>query len=82
MFEFCRTCGTLLPGIVAAMTEERPPESARAPACRWRTSAETLDLIEALERMESLLVRLDQRLSRLQGAETSQDESPPARRRV
>ena len=35
-----------------------------APLCRWRTSAETLDLIEALERIEALLVRMDARLQK------------------
>jgi hypothetical protein len=43
------------------MVGERFP-SASAPACRWRTSAETLDLIEALERIEALLLRLEERL--------------------
>jgi hypothetical protein len=33
-----------------------------APPCRWRTSGETLDLIEALERIEALLVQLDERM--------------------
>jgi hypothetical protein len=28
--------------------------------CRWRTSDETLDLIEALERIEALLIRLSE----------------------
>jgi hypothetical protein len=44
------------------MTEQRPADRAGLPACRWRTSAETLDLIEALERIEALLIRLDERL--------------------
>ena len=43
------------------MAGERFP-NATAPACRWRTSAETLDLIEALERIEALLLRLEERL--------------------
>ena len=43
------------------MVSERFP-FATAPACRWRTSAETLDLIEALERIEALLLRLEERL--------------------
>jgi hypothetical protein len=43
------------------MAEERPKDPA-LPPCRWRTSAETLDLIEALERIEALLIRLDERL--------------------
>lgn len=48
------------------MAEERPvapPGSERRlPLCRWRTSAETLDLIEALERIEATVMRLDERL--------------------
>jgi len=47
--------------ILAAMPEERPIERT-TPLCRWRTSAETLDLIEALERIEALLLRLDERI--------------------
>ena len=43
------------------MPEERPVERT-TPLCRWRTSAETLDLIEALERIEALLLRLDERI--------------------
>jgi hypothetical protein len=35
-------------------------------ACRWRTSSETLDVIEALERIEALLVRLDERVRTLE----------------
>lgn len=41
---------------------ERLPERVAGPPCRWRTSAETLDLIEALERIEALLIRLDERV--------------------
>ncbi len=44
--------------------------------CRWRTSAETLDLIEALERIEALLVRLDDRVRGL-AAVTGQAEEVP-----
>jgi len=44
------------------MADQLRPEQLTAPACRWRTSAETLDLIEALERIEALLIRLDDRL--------------------
>jgi hypothetical protein len=49
------------------MAETRPTahaESApqRVPLCRWRTSAETLDLIEALERIEAMLMRLEDRV--------------------
>jgi hypothetical protein len=43
------------------MADERPAERVASP-CRWRTSAETLDLIEALERIEALLVRLNERV--------------------
>jgi len=42
------------------MGKERAPEPPAG--CRWRTSAETLDVIEALERIEALLLRLDERL--------------------
>jgi hypothetical protein len=45
------------------MPKEQSPD--RTPACRWRTSAETLDVIEALERIEALLLRLDERLHRV-----------------
>jgi hypothetical protein len=54
------------------MAERRPPERGSAPVCRWRTSAETLDLIEALERIEALLIRLDDRL-RQEGASAGRD---------
>jgi hypothetical protein len=56
---------------------ERQPERQSAPACRWRTSAETLDLIEALERIEALLVRIDERTRHPEG--TSSARSPSAR---
>ena len=46
------------------MAEERRNERV-IPACRWRTSEETLDLIEALERIEALLIRADERLRAL-----------------
>ena len=46
------------------MADERPSERA-TPVCRWRTSAETLDVIEVLERIEALLLRLDDRLRAL-----------------
>ena len=36
------------------------------PSCRWRTSDETLDVIEALERIEALLARLDERVRRIE----------------
>jgi len=39
-----------------------------SPSCRWRTSDETLDVIEALERIEALLARLDERLKRIEAA--------------
>jgi hypothetical protein len=44
------------------VAETRPTHRTSEPACRWRTSAETLDLIEALERIEALLLRLDERM--------------------
>jgi hypothetical protein len=47
------------------MAEERPSDRTPAPVCRWRTSAETLDLIEALERIEALLIRVDDRVRAL-----------------
>jgi hypothetical protein len=51
---------------MTAMADERPgdrpAERMVTPLCRWRTSAETLDLIEALERIEALLLRLDERM--------------------
>jgi hypothetical protein len=46
------------------MVNQRPLERTM-PVCRWRTSAETLDLIEALERIEALLLRLDERLAQV-----------------
>ncbi len=39
-----------------------------SPPCRWRTSDETLDVIEALERIEALLSRLDERLKRIEAS--------------
>lgn len=39
-----------------------------ATVCRWRTSGETLDVIEALERIESLLLRLESRLRAVEEA--------------
>jgi hypothetical protein len=52
------------------------------PACRWRTSGETLDLIEALERIESLLLRLDERMreANVQEAAAGGREAPQTRR--
>ncbi len=44
------------------MAEERPSDRVTTPSCRWRTSSETLDVIEALERIEALLLRLEERL--------------------
>ena len=55
------TRGCVAPAHIAVMVDERPNERV-TPACRWRTSAETLDLIEALERIEALLLRLDERV--------------------
>ena len=49
-----------------------------APPCRWRTSGETLDLIEALERIEALLLRLDERLRLVEGR-ASEAEVPKVR---
>jgi hypothetical protein len=40
------------------MADERRNER-QTPACRWRTSAETLDLLEAIERIEAMLDRLE-----------------------
>jgi hypothetical protein len=51
------------------MTGEAPNERSASPTCRWRTSAETLDVIEALERIEALLVRLDERARSLTAAD-------------
>ena len=42
----------------AFCTMPRPADA--LPLCRWRTSAETLDLIEALERIEASLFRLEE----------------------
>jgi hypothetical protein len=44
-----------------------------APACRWRTSGETLDLIEALERIEALLLRLDERMRQAEVRESASE---------
>lgn len=41
-----------------------PPDRA-LPVCRWRTSSETVDVVEALERIEALLIRIDERLTQL-----------------
>jgi hypothetical protein len=48
---------------------ERPkaPPPPAQPPCRWRSSAETLDVTEALERIEALLLRLESRLTSLEG---------------
>jgi len=48
------------------MTEEHPADRAPTPACRWRTAAETLDVIEALDRIEAVLTSVDQRVRRLE----------------
>jgi hypothetical protein len=58
-----------LNAILVSMAEERPSDRV-TPACRWRTSAETLDLIEALERIEALLLRLDERLGSMAAPST------------
>jgi hypothetical protein len=55
---------------------EQSVSSPVAHACRWRTSAETLDLIEALERIEALLSRLDERIAAL----AQRDEQPGSTR--
>jgi hypothetical protein len=57
------------------MNTRQPAERVIVPACRWRTSAETLDLIEALERIEALLTRLDERVRQ------SLEPTPAAARR-
>lgn len=59
------------------MAEDRPQERAQVPVCRWRTSAETLDLIEALERIEALLLRLDDRLRQIAPPETEREKVRP-----
>jgi hypothetical protein len=51
---------------------EPQPTVRPAPLCRWRTSAETLDLIEALERIEAMLLRLEDRVRK---AEERSDRS-------
>jgi hypothetical protein len=55
------------------MDEERPTRTP-APLCRWRTSAETLDMIEALERIEALLLRLDARMRPQDAGQAPADE--------
>ena len=45
------------------------------PPCRWRSSDETLDVMEALERIEALLIALDERVRRF---ESTVDAPPPA----
>ena len=45
---------------------DKHPDMPVQHVCRWRTSAETLDLIEAFERIEALLIRLDDRLRLLE----------------
>jgi hypothetical protein len=55
------------------MAEERPPDRVPAPVCRWRTSTETLDIIEALERIEALLIRLDDRVRALASPESRRE---------
>ena len=59
--------------MVRERNRELPP-----PVCRWRTSAETLDVIEALERIEALLFGLDERLRRMEasGPGRSDPEAP------
>jgi hypothetical protein len=44
------------------MSEERPRARPSAPLCRWRTSAETFDLVEAVERIEALLNLVSEQL--------------------
>jgi hypothetical protein len=58
------------------MAEARSSERPNPPACRWRTTSETLDVIEALERIEALLLRIDQRLAQTAPAATKPDISP------
>jgi hypothetical protein len=59
------------------MDEQSSPRVG-VPACRWRTSSETLDVIEALERIESLLIRIDQRLQQTEQPAPSRVAPIPA----
>jgi hypothetical protein len=58
------------------MADERASDRPGTPACRWRASSETLDVIEALERIEALLLRLDQRLARTDALTPKPETSP------
>ena len=49
----------------------------RVTACRWRSSSETLDIIEALERIEAVLNAVDARL-RLAEAALLREVAEPA----
>ena len=62
------------------MADERANERA-TPVCRWRTSAETLDVIEVLERIEALLLRLDARLRWLDEQPHPSLDQEPARQK-
>jgi hypothetical protein len=54
------------------MNERPADQRGSGPVCRWRTSAETLDVIEALERIEALLLRLDERMRAVEAREAEQ----------
>lgn len=47
---------------------ERDTQNRASPPCRWRSSDETLDVIEALERIEALLLSLDERLRQVESS--------------
>lgn len=53
------------------MPEHPAPTPVSVTPCRWRTAAETLDVVESLERIESLLRRLESRLSAVEAAGAS-----------
>ena len=67
--------------ILGPMAEERPSERS-TPVCRWRSSAETLDVIEALERIEALLLRLDARLGWIAEPARPIPDREPVRRQI
>ena len=60
------------------MADKPTPERLPASVCRWRTSGETLDVIEALERIEALLVRLDERVRAIENPPDSERARIPA----
>jgi hypothetical protein len=67
--------------ILDGMADKRPNERV-TPVCRWRTSAETLDLIEALERMEALLLRIESRMGLITGETTPIPDREPVGRGI